>query len=187
MHVGLAQIVGLERLLKMTNNQRFEVIKDVSKLEIPEYIDKPEYVRNKSVGYGLLFAGWALWIWLFLPVLTIVFWWFEGSVIYQQLVLVEQQASTGLSLLNMAFIISALILTLWIWASYNWVRFSGPDRRKGLASLADEQLAMSFKLSVSDIEALHQSHNITLYYHENGLLEHYDLNDVKDDSEQKHA
>lgn len=171
----------------MINNQKFEVIKDISKLEIPEYIDKPEYVRNKSVGYGLLFAGWALWIWLFLPALTIVFWWFEGNVIYQQLVLVEQQASTGLSLLNMAFIISALILTLLIWASYNWARFSGPDRRKSPAPLTNEQLAMSFKLSVTDIEALHKSNNITLYYHDDGLLEHYDLNDVKDDSEQKHA
>lgn len=177
MHVGLAPIVVLERRLKMINNQKNHLITDISKLELPKYIDKPEYVKNKSVGYGLLFAGWILWIWLFLPVLTLLFWWFEGNIIYEQLILVEQQSSTGLSLLNMALIISLLVLSLWLWASYNWARFSGLDRRKSLASLSNEQLAMSFKLSISDIEALHQSNNITLHYQDDGLLKQYDIND----------
>ena len=41
----------------MTNMNSSVIIEDESKLELPEYIDRPEYVRNKSVGYSLQIAG----------------------------------------------------------------------------------------------------------------------------------
>ena len=78
--------------------ERF-LIKDESKLELPEYIDRPEYVRNKSVGYSLQIAGWFIFMWLFMPLITVFFWWFEGKTIYQQMV-VQAAPNSQLSLIN---------------------------------------------------------------------------------------
>lgn len=54
----------------MTKVYKFYLIEDESKLELPEYIDQPEYVRNKSAGYSLQIVGWFMFMWLFMPVLT---------------------------------------------------------------------------------------------------------------------
>ena len=78
----LAEEVQISPVIKQTE---FKIIKDESLLELPEYIDRPEYVQRKSAGYGLMALGWMLWMWLFLPVLTLLFWWFEGNVVYAQI------------------------------------------------------------------------------------------------------
>lgn len=159
----------------MTEHTKFEIRKDIDTSELPEYIDKPEYVKNKTVGYGLMAVGWTLWMWLFLPILTLLFWWFEGSTIYEQ-VLIHQEPASGLSLLKIIFVIGILIGCLLVWASYNWVRFNGRERRKTPEPVSTEQLASSFKVEAADIETLRAANNITLHYDENGVLYHYDIN-----------
>ena len=57
-----------------TNIDKFHIVKDESKLELPAYIDQPEYGRNKSVGYSLQIVGWFAFMWLFMPLLTVFFW-----------------------------------------------------------------------------------------------------------------
>ena len=44
----------------MTEHTKFEIRKDIDTSELPEYIDKPEYVKNKTVGYGLMAVGWTI-------------------------------------------------------------------------------------------------------------------------------
>lgn len=41
---------------------KYEMIQDESQLEIPQYIDEPKYVQQRSAGYGLFFLGWLVWI-----------------------------------------------------------------------------------------------------------------------------
>ncbi|MEG2268108.1 MAG: poly-beta-1,6-N-acetyl-D-glucosamine biosynthesis protein PgaD, partial [Acinetobacter sp.] len=65
----------------MQKNDAFKIITDEAKLDIPAYIDQPEYVQNKTAGYSLLALGWIIWMWLFLPLLTLLFWWFEGNLV----------------------------------------------------------------------------------------------------------
>lgn len=108
----------------MTNMNSSVIIEDESKLELPEYIDRPEYVRNKSVGYSLQIAGWFLFMWLFMPLLTIFFWLFEGKTIYQQMI-VQAEPTSPLSLVHLATMILIFIAVLLLWATYNWVRFAG--------------------------------------------------------------
>ena len=37
---------------------------DVEVLDIPEYIDQPEYVKNKTANYTLQTIGWFCLMWL---------------------------------------------------------------------------------------------------------------------------
>ena len=157
----------------MTNINRSFVIQEKSKLELPEYIDRPEYVRNKSVGYSLQIVGWFMFMWLFLPLITLFFWWVEGKTIYQQM-MVQAAPTSSLSLVHLSIMISIFIALLLVWASYNWIRFSGKERRSAPVSVNDQQLALSFKVSTADIRSLQQAKNITLYYDKDGQLEFFE-------------
>ncbi|MFH7765258.1 poly-beta-1,6-N-acetyl-D-glucosamine biosynthesis protein PgaD [Acinetobacter sp. BSP-28] len=159
----------------MTKVYKYYLIEDESKLELPEYIDQPEYVRNKSVGYSLQIVGWFMFMWLFMPVLTLFFWWFEGQTIYEQLV-IQAQPNSQLSLMNIVVMILSFIVALLLWATYNWARFSGKDRRKTPLAVAVPKLANSFKVNTADIINMQQARNLTLYYNNKGLLEFFETN-----------
>ena len=159
----------------MTSIKERFLIKDESKLELPEYIDRPEYVRNKSVGYSLQIAGWFIFMWLFMPLITVFFWWFEGKTIYQQMV-VQAAPNSQLSLMNITVMVLLSICVLLLWSSYNWVRFAGDERRTAPLEVDEKQLAMSFKVNTADILTMQQAKNLTLYYDDKGMLEFFEAN-----------
>ncbi|MDV2453777.1 MULTISPECIES: poly-beta-1,6-N-acetyl-D-glucosamine biosynthesis protein PgaD [Acinetobacter] len=154
---------------------KYEMIQDESQLEIPQYIDEPKYVRNKSAGYGLFFLGWLVWIWLFLPLITLLLWWYEGYTVYHHLI-IGNGPDGPISLLHMALAIDIFILFLLVWASYNWIRFRNKERRHAPVPVGVEQMAESFNLPVADVESMKQAKNITLHYDEDGVLQQYAIN-----------
>ncbi|WP_445115371.1 poly-beta-1,6-N-acetyl-D-glucosamine biosynthesis protein PgaD [Acinetobacter sp. WZC-1] len=158
----------------MALHNDYKPISDESKLELPEYIDQPDYIRKKGTGYGLIAIGWLAWMWLFLPLLTAVFWWFQGKTIYQQMV-IQAGPNSPLSLVNMAVMIAVFISLLLLWASYNWIRFSGNERRKAPQDLSKQQLAESFKVGIQDIQIMHTAKRVTLYYDDQGKLGRYEI------------
>ena len=175
MRDGSVQTVDLEEKRKMTNVNKYYLIEDESKLEIPEYIDRPEYVRNKSMGYSLQIAGWFIFMWLFMPLLTMFFWWVEGKTIYQQMV-IQAAPDSQLSLMNMIIMIAIFTGALLLWATYNWIRFYNRERRSTPLAIGEQQLASSFKVNKTDILNMQQAKNLTLYYDNQGNLEFIGIN-----------
>ena len=160
----------------MQKNDAFKIITDEAKLDIPAYIDQPEYVQNKTAGYSLLALGWIIWMWLFLPLLTLLFWWFEGNLVYEQLI-VADMPKKPLNLFHLLGLISIFILCLFLWASYNWYRFHNNEKRLFPTPVESSDVARSFSVNTLDIERLQQAENITLHYSDEGDLKAYDLND----------
>lgn len=159
----------------MTDSKKYYLIEDESKLELPEYIDRPEYVRNKSMGYTLQITGWLIFMWLFMPLLTVFFWWVEGKTIYQQMI-IQAAPDSQLSLMNIIVMIAIFICVLLLWATYNWVRFHGKDLRRAPLAIDEQQLASSFKVNKTDILNMQQAKNLTLYYDNKGKLEFFEIN-----------
>lgn len=164
-------------MLKMHKNNQFHLIRDEAKLDIPIYIDEPDYVRYKIAGYGLMAFGWMVWMWLFSPILTVVFWGIEGQVAYEQIVL-HRNERIDLSLVTLVFLIVIFILFLYAWASYNWIRFRGKEKRQSPQPVERGALAQSFDIQPTDIDALQFSQNIILYYNKDGVLVEYELTDL---------
>lgn len=160
----------------MQKTENFKIITDENLLDIPSYIDRPEYVRNKTAGYSLLALGWITWMWLFLPLLTVLFWLFEGNLVYEQLIVAEMPRKP-LNLFHLTGLITFFILCLFIWASYNWYRFHNNEKRLFPSNVMPSELAHSFRVSTTDIKRLQYADNITLHYSEDGELTTYDLND----------
>ena len=158
----------------MNQLDNFKMLRD-EPLELPEYIDKPEYVRRKGAGYGLMAVGWLLWMWLFAPLLTGLLWWLEGQVVYAQ-VMGQSQPMTSISLMKLSFGIGVLIVCLLAWASYNWARFHRAERRRPLDNATEEELAQSFAVELRDIVQMRRAKSITLHYSDEGLLQNYAVN-----------
>lgn len=52
---------------------------DVEVLDIPEYIDQPEYVKNKTANYTLQTIGWFCLMWLLFPLVSLFLWILKGT------------------------------------------------------------------------------------------------------------
>ncbi|MDM1329257.1 poly-beta-1,6-N-acetyl-D-glucosamine biosynthesis protein PgaD [Acinetobacter indicus] len=153
---------------------KFKMIEDEAQLELPEYIDEPRYVRNKAAGYGLFFLGWLAWIWLFLPLITMLLWLFQGYTVYEQLFVISAPQSS-FSLFYLGLAIMVFILILLIWAVYNWLRFRDNERRAFPEHIQTEQLAESFQVDTTEMAYLQQAKNLTLHYDQDGQLEKFEV------------
>ncbi|KGT47298.1 poly-beta-1,6-N-acetyl-D-glucosamine biosynthesis protein PgaD [Acinetobacter sp. HR7] len=145
-----------------------------AELDIPEYIDVPEYVKDRTGGYTLMTLGWMAWAWLFMPLVSLALWWFQSNLVIGQ-VLSEHTSYQGLTLIKLTILIVVAFLCLLIWASYNWIRFNGVDRRSAPKPVELQQIASSFALDKHALLEMVQAKNLTLHYNREGKLEQYDI------------
>lgn len=143
-------------------------------LDIPEYIDVPEYVKDRTGGYTLMALGWMAWAWLFMPLVSLALWWFQSNLVIGQ-ILSEHTPYQGLTLIKLAILVVVAFSSLLLWASYNWIRFNGVDRRSAPKPVELQQIASSFALDKHALLEMVQAKNLTLHYNREGKLEQYDI------------
>ncbi|WP_347453730.1 poly-beta-1,6-N-acetyl-D-glucosamine biosynthesis protein PgaD [Acinetobacter thermotolerans] len=143
-------------------------------LDIPEYIDVPDYVKDRTGGYTLMAVGWMVWAWLFMPLVSLSLWWFESNLIMGQ-ILSESSPYQGLTLIKLASLIVITFSCLLIWAGYNWFRFNGKDRRSAPKPVESQQIAHNFALDKHALLEMVQAKNLTLHYNQAGKLEQYNI------------
>ncbi len=131
-------------------------------------IDTPKLqtLRLKYTSTLLTFIFWVVWFYLWVPLITVVGWWFQISF-FQHEILVADGLEAFLDVLpTFIGIATSLISILAIWAFYNFSRFKGKDRRKALPAIQQSDLlevwlvtekalnsAQSNKISVIKISA----------------------------------
>ena len=147
--------------------------KNIEALDIPEYIDQPEYVKNKAANYTLQTIGWFCLMWLLFPLVSLFLWVFEGHLIYDY-VWVDHLSEVK-TLLHLALLIGISALILILWASYNWIRFRGEDRRNKAPNSSTELLATQFSVTPEALNELQKSQCIILHYDDHGNLRKYEL------------
>lgn len=97
---------------------------------------------------------WALWLYLFLPLLNVILWLLGIRFFY-----VEVFEKAGyLQLLNlftkMGWSILVVFAVLRLWGYYNYIKFGKKDRRKFVSSTTAEQLSGFFNLPPEQIVEL---------------------------------
>jgi len=118
----------------------------------------------------ITFAAWLLWIYLFMPLLTLFLW-----LLGIRFVLMEYfKLSTIEGLVNVIVLYSVIIAFLWIifevWSIYNWWLFAGKDRRRKNEVVQDEELCEYFGISQKKLTAMRSSTNICIDFDENNKL-----------------
>ncbi|NIR61026.1 MAG: poly-beta-1,6-N-acetyl-D-glucosamine biosynthesis protein PgaD [Gammaproteobacteria bacterium] len=118
-------------------------------------IEAPELQRpGQRVGSALLtLVFWAVWIYLWLPVISAVAWWLGLRTVYYEMVVLEGYASLLDVLKWYGVIILAISLVMLGWSLMNLLRFRGRDQRRRVRSAAPEQVAAYFGRSASEVRA----------------------------------
>lgn len=168
----------------MKQNNVKQPTRQVNILDIPQFIDQPKWVKNKSKFYLLQFFGWSFWTFLFIPVFTLFLWLFQGNLI-QSYIFAEQ---INVQLLNLAWLgvlVVAFGASLLLWASYNWIRFGNMKPRDQLDDVENHVLCDYLSVTTLELKQLQNSKNVVLHYDEQGQLYEYELKNVNHMSQNK--
>lgn len=154
-------------LNQVEKQQPFYIERDLSRLDLPVYIDRPDYVNNKTAGYSLQVIGWFIWLWLLLPLLTMLLWWYQGQVI--DIHILSSDAQNQLHHFKwIAGVILGLMLGLILWAAYNWYRFHDTETRETLPEIGVSELSSFFLVEPTQLKDMQKSKILIIYYDENG-------------------
>ncbi len=104
--------------------------------------DRPELQarRHRLVYSTLTLIAWVIWMYLWLPVVTLVAWYLGVRVFVREIVIPDPQTILAVVL---AYLLVVLVFAVVLvgWSQYNLRRFGGKDRRRFPAPLADAELA----------------------------------------------
>jgi biofilm PGA synthesis protein PgaD len=140
-------------------------------LILPEYIDSPHLQDKVQRGvFGVINAlGWMLWIYLFIPLLSLLAWVF-GYYQFDQYILNDPQPDLVNQLWSLAILVLVMNVVLLIWASYNWWRFKNNDRRQHVENISNQQIAHFYELSEDALQLAQREQIVTFYYDDIGKI-----------------
>lgn len=150
---------------------------DHTQLDLPKYIDKAKFVKNKKGHYSLQFMGWLFWTFLFIPLFTAVLWVFQGNLI-KNYIFAEQFSVQLLNIVWLAIIVVCFGSALLLWASFNWIRYRKNDAVNKVGNVSNATLAEYLNISTEDLECMKKSKRVVLHYDEEGTLYDYQMNRI---------
>jgi len=126
--------------------------------EHPEIIYRPDLQPpgRRAMFSVITLLAWVIWLYLFLPLLSLGAWWF-GIATFREQMLVPGRGEYLLTLTGYAIVVAVTALVIIGWSRYNQLRFGGPDRRQPLPPISDETVARRFGL---DVEGLRRAREV---------------------------
>lgn len=130
----------------------------------PLIIERPD-LQTQLQRYGYLSVTlicWLLWLYLFVPLLSLVAWALGATLIYQTLL----QGLQVEDLVQIAIRYGAGILMLCgvfvAWAASSYLRFRDVDRRRQPVPVDDERLRRSHHLSADELTTLRGAQRLVI-------------------------
>lgn len=138
----------------------------------PLIIDRPE-LQSNAQRYGwnsITFIFWVLYIYLWLPLITLVAWW-VGAKLFN-LHIIQLNGYTGLieklGLYGAIIIVISAILIGW--AKIEHLRFKDKPRRKDGNSVSVAEVAKKYNLAESQLIQLRQEKSVVVYFSDKGVM-----------------
>ncbi|MDH5507807.1 MAG: poly-beta-1,6-N-acetyl-D-glucosamine biosynthesis protein PgaD [Anaerolineae bacterium] len=133
-------------------------------------IDRPELQSPmQRYGFGgvtLLF--WLIYVYLWLPMLTLVAWVLGFTRIFDEMVIEGGYAALARVLLIYLLVILVIGSIYLGWARINYVRFRGVERRKTQERVSDQELADHFSVSLDTLNHWQQAKSLFITHDEDG-------------------
>jgi len=137
---------------------------------LPQYIDRPDLqtAGQRTTSAFLAALGWMCWIYLFLPLLTLLGW----AISYRRVDLYVLRNKDGFFqqihiLAPLVMVAGAIFL---IWALYNLLRFRGRSRRFAPPNISIEKIAAHFELDTDTISQAQQRQTNIFYFDADGEI-----------------
>jgi len=118
----------------------------------------------------ITFIFWLLWFFLWVPVATAIAWYSGLHLAYFEMFEMDGFKSVIDDFLGFLQIVALLGGSLAIWASYNFLRFRGNERRKPQKPVEIEQVADYFDLDVETLKQRRKEKMITVNFDDKGKI-----------------
>lgn len=133
-------------------------------LRHPEILYRPEL---QSAGQRTLYSvltliAWTVWLYLFVPLLSLFAWWF-GIEAFSLYLLEPADRSDLLTLLTYAGVVVLSAVVIVAWSIYNLRRYGGLDRRKPIPAVSDEELRARHDIDAATLAALREQRRVVLH------------------------
>jgi biofilm PGA synthesis protein PgaD len=135
-------------------------------------IERPDLqTRHQRTLYGALtMAFWALWIYLWVPLLALLAWLLGIQQAYQYMVTQEGYHELAHVLSIYALVIAALGGTLVIWATYNILRFRGIDKRAARPRVSEADIGFDLDHDESSVGRWQRERLLMVRYDDAGRI-----------------
>jgi biofilm PGA synthesis protein PgaD len=135
-------------------------------------IDRPNWqtTRQRLVFGSMTAIFWALWIYLWLPILALIGWSLGFKIAYYQMIV--QSGYLGLiQLLGLyATVIFCLGASLLAWAYYNYFRFRGVERRKERPPVDDMELSQRYQIAPEVLAVWGRARRLVMHHSPDGRV-----------------
>jgi biofilm PGA synthesis protein PgaD len=140
--------------------------------------DKPELLGKARARIELVFTTlmWALWIYLFIPMLTIVLWFAGLHYIYHTVVEPAVLTHVKEMLMRLGLFILIVFIVLRGWGYYNYYAFGKLNRRKNSKPIGPAELAEHFGLPEQRVRLMQNEKEIVLSKTDDGFIESQRVN-----------
>ncbi len=137
----------------------------------PEILYRPDLqpVGQRTLYSLLTVFAWVVWLYLFLPLISLAAWWF-GIDLFSRYLLGPEDRRHLLTLLGYAGVVVLSAVVIVAWSVYNRRRFGGLDRRKPLPPVQDEELLTRFGTDSPTLVALRTERRLILEFNGNRFV-----------------
>jgi biofilm PGA synthesis protein PgaD len=162
-------------IMKTNIEKKLERITDEKGRSYPEclIIDKPDLKSMPLLfGEGLLTVlFWGVWFYLWLPIISMLAWWFGFKLFYRHMV--ELGGFIGLvQFLNVFFFgVFFLCGALALWSFYNLKRYGSYNRRTHVLKTDMNKMAEFFNISIQKLQKTQFSKYVSFSFDSTDLIE----------------
>ena len=138
---------------------------------LPAFIERPELQHWLSRGTFGIFAliGLSLWFYLFVPILSLLAWWF-GWYRFDQYIIHDYRQGYTEHMTVLIALVCIMGLLLLGWASYNVLRFYHNERRHATPDIVPQDLAEFYNLNTELVQQAQLERMTIISYDEHGKI-----------------
>jgi biofilm PGA synthesis protein PgaD len=143
----------------------------------PLIINEPGLLtlRHRFTNSFLTLAFWVFWIYLWLPVISLVAWWAGFHLFYEEMIVQKgYQAFFDLAAWYGMVVLSIAIVFL-SWAWYNRLRFRGKERRKEAGRVRQADVARQFGVQADQIDRWRGAKRLVIHHSEKGRIDRVEM------------
>jgi biofilm PGA synthesis protein PgaD len=135
-------------------------------------IDRPHWqtARQRIVFGSMTALFWAIWIYLWLPILAFVGWVLGVRIAYNQMVAMNGYVGLLHLLWFYSVIIFCLGASLLLWAYYNYFRFRGVERRKARPCVCAAERSGRYQIPPESRDRWMLSRRLVMHHSADGRL-----------------
>jgi biofilm PGA synthesis protein PgaD len=135
-------------------------------------IDKPQWqtARQRAVFGFVTVLFWAIWLYLWLPVLAVIGWLLGIDIAYREMVMKHGYVELVDDLGLYTFIVCCLGGSLLIWAYYNFFRFRGVERRKERTPVTFEQISRHYQIAPDELRRWTRAPRLVIHHSVDGRV-----------------